>query len=144
MAFKLLQFLMDKYNFTYDIVSHDRNIIGSQEELNGSLIQSLYKNVSTNCVIFYIETSCKLNCVYPTELGNSSGFFTNFIGYARLYQIFGDNIGRRGVGDAYEASNNQRNWNGIVGTIHIECMDFDFGIAPNCWPIDLWHSYFTL
>lgn len=45
-AFQLLQFMMDKYNFTYEIVKHDRNIIGSQDDFNGSLIQSLYNNVS--------------------------------------------------------------------------------------------------
>lgn len=45
-AFKLLQFLMDKYNFTYEIVKHERNIIGSQDDFNGSLLQSLYSNVS--------------------------------------------------------------------------------------------------
>lgn len=45
-AFQLFQFLMDKYNFTYDIVQHDRNIIGSYDDFNGSLLQSLYKKVS--------------------------------------------------------------------------------------------------
>lgn len=45
-AFQLLQFMMDKYNFTYEIIKHDRNIIGSQEDSNGSLLQSLYSNVS--------------------------------------------------------------------------------------------------
>lgn len=45
-AFQLLQFMMDKYNFTYEIVKHDRNIIGSQDDFNGSLIQSLHNNVS--------------------------------------------------------------------------------------------------
>lgn len=44
-AFELLEFLMYKYNFTYDIVKHDRNIIGSQDDFNGSLLESLYKNV---------------------------------------------------------------------------------------------------
>lgn len=55
-AFQLLQFMMDKYNFTYEIVKHDRNIIGSQEDFNGSLIQSLYSNVS---VIFIFICSSK-------------------------------------------------------------------------------------
>lgn len=45
-AFKLFEFLMSKYNFTYEIVQHDRNIIGSQDEYEGSLLQSLHKNVS--------------------------------------------------------------------------------------------------
>lgn len=44
-AFKLFEFLMMKYNFTYEIVKHDRNIIGSQDDLEGSLLESLYKNV---------------------------------------------------------------------------------------------------
>lgn len=44
-AFDLLQFIMDKYNFTYEIVPHDRNIIGSQEDFSGSLLHSLYSNV---------------------------------------------------------------------------------------------------
>lgn len=79
-----------------------------------------------------------------TELGNSRGIFANFIGYARLYQVFGDNIGRRWMGDAYEAPNNQRNWNGIVSAIHIECLDFDFGLTTYCRPIDLWYSHFAL
>lgn len=45
-AFKLFQFLMDKYNFSYEIVKHDRNIIGSQDDFAGSLLQNLYSNVS--------------------------------------------------------------------------------------------------
>lgn len=44
-AFKLFQFLMTKYNFTYEIIKQDRNVIGSQEDFEGSLIESLYKNV---------------------------------------------------------------------------------------------------
>lgn len=44
-AFQLLQFMMDKYNFTYKIVKHDRNVIGSQDDFSGSLLQSLYNNV---------------------------------------------------------------------------------------------------
>lgn len=39
---------MDKYNFTYEIVEHDKNIIGSREELAGSLLESLYRNVIEN------------------------------------------------------------------------------------------------
>lgn len=44
-AFKLFQFLMDKFNFTYEIVKHTKNTIGSREDMEGSLIQSLYTNV---------------------------------------------------------------------------------------------------
>lgn len=44
-AFQLLQFMMEKFNFTYEIIKHDRNIIGSPDDFNGSLLQSLYTNV---------------------------------------------------------------------------------------------------
>lgn len=44
-AFKLFEFLTIKYNFTYEIVKQGRNIIGSEEEFEGSLLESLYKNV---------------------------------------------------------------------------------------------------
>lgn len=58
-AFKLLQFLMDKYNFSYEIVKHDRNIIGSQEDFNGSLLQSLNSNVRNHyfslCFFFFFN-----------------------------------------------------------------------------------------
>ncbi|XP_031622172.1 glutamate receptor ionotropic, delta-2 [Contarinia nasturtii] len=51
-AFKLFQFLMDKFNFTYEIVKHDRNIIGSIEDLNGSLLHTLSKNDAEVAVAF--------------------------------------------------------------------------------------------
>lgn len=47
-AFKIFQFLMDKYNFTYEIVRHEKNIIGSRVQLAGSLLESLYRNVIEN------------------------------------------------------------------------------------------------
>lgn len=56
-AFQLLQFMMDKYNFTYEIIKHDRNIIGSQDDFNGSLIHSLYKNVSTLLLSIWCSVS---------------------------------------------------------------------------------------
>lgn len=52
-AFKLLQFLMDKYNFTYEIVKHQRNIIGSPDDFSGSLLQSLYSNVRPFSITIY-------------------------------------------------------------------------------------------
>lgn len=45
-AFNLLEFLMKKYNFTYEIVQHEKNIIGSREDFEGSLLESLHKNVN--------------------------------------------------------------------------------------------------
>lgn len=45
-AFQLLNFIMEKYNFTYEIVKHDRNIIGSPDDFSGSLLEVLHKNVS--------------------------------------------------------------------------------------------------
>lgn len=44
-AFKLFQFLMTKYNFTYEIIKQERNVIGSKDDFEGSLLESLYKNV---------------------------------------------------------------------------------------------------
>lgn len=54
-AFRLLEFLMEKFNFTYEIVKHDRNIIGSIEDFNGSLLQTLSKNVSIFSNIFFFH-----------------------------------------------------------------------------------------
>lgn len=44
-AFTMFHFLMDRYNFTYEIVKLEKNIIGSIDDYNGSLIQSLQTNV---------------------------------------------------------------------------------------------------
>lgn len=50
-AFNLLQFLMEKFNFTYEIVEHAKNIIGSREDFEGSLLESLY----TNVILFFFK-----------------------------------------------------------------------------------------
>lgn len=55
-AFKLFKFLTDKFNFSYEIVKHSRNIIGSREDFNGSLLETLYKKV---CNMFICEHPLK-------------------------------------------------------------------------------------
>lgn len=48
-AFQLLSFLTKKFNFTYEIVAPQFNIVGSTNDYEGSLIQLL------NSVCFHIK-----------------------------------------------------------------------------------------
>jgi CTP:phosphocholine cytidylyltransferase-like protein len=44
-AFEFFEFLMKKYNFTYNIVMSDYNIVGGSNDSEGSLMQMMLKNV---------------------------------------------------------------------------------------------------
>lgn len=44
-AFELLEFLTDKFNFTYELVRPQRNIMGSSDQYNGSILQLLETEV---------------------------------------------------------------------------------------------------
>lgn len=44
-AFQLLEFLTEKFNFTFDIVSPPKQIMGSKSDFAGSLIEMLNKSV---------------------------------------------------------------------------------------------------
>lgn len=58
-SFKLFEFLTKKYNFTYEIIPHDRNIIGSQDDLEGSLLESLYTNVNISRIFIKCDKNVK-------------------------------------------------------------------------------------
>lgn len=45
-AFELIDFLMEKFNFTYEVLVPKGNIIGSQTDFSDSLIEMLNKSVS--------------------------------------------------------------------------------------------------
>lgn len=149
-AFRLLQFLMDKYNFTYDIVKHDRNIIGSQDDFTGSLMQSLYTNVRTcdYIIVKFYRSSPKCNIVF--RLYNLLGiwvgcrFSAGSFRYAWFHQVLVYHIVWRWMVDANETSNNIGHWYWTIGTVYTECMDFDFDFAACCRPIDLRHHLYTV
>lgn len=44
-AFELIDFLQDKFNFTYDVVVPEKNIIGSNADFRQSLLEKLNKSV---------------------------------------------------------------------------------------------------
>lgn len=44
-AFKIFEFLTDKFNFTYEIVNTTANVIGSSSEMEGSILESLNQTV---------------------------------------------------------------------------------------------------
>lgn len=44
-AFELLEFLTEKFNFTYELVRPQRNILGSSDQYNGSILQLLETEV---------------------------------------------------------------------------------------------------
>lgn len=44
-AFELLEFLTEKFNFTYDLVKPQRNIMGSSQQYNGSILELLETEV---------------------------------------------------------------------------------------------------
>lgn len=45
-AFQLMDFLTQKFNFTFDIVSPSKEIMGSKRDFDGSVIEMLNKSVS--------------------------------------------------------------------------------------------------
>lgn len=49
-AFQLMDFLTQKFNFTFDIVSPSKEIMGSKHDFDGSVIEMLNKSVSTPVV----------------------------------------------------------------------------------------------
>lgn len=44
-AFDVFNYFAEKFNFTYNIVPPERNLIGSVTSFNGSLIEMLYTKV---------------------------------------------------------------------------------------------------
>lgn len=50
-SFDIVDFLAEKFNFTYDVVVPDKNIIGSSTDLSGSLIEILRNQV---LILFFI------------------------------------------------------------------------------------------
>lgn len=46
-AFKVLEFLTEKFNFSINIVKLEKDIIGSQTEYKGSLVECLNESVCT-------------------------------------------------------------------------------------------------
>ena len=47
-AFQIMEFLTEKFNFTFEIVRPKSNIYGSTADMNGSLIELLKNNVIQN------------------------------------------------------------------------------------------------
>lgn len=45
-AFNLLNILMDKYNFSYELVMPKNNIVGSTNDMEGSIIELLQSGVN--------------------------------------------------------------------------------------------------
>lgn len=44
-AFRILEFLKEKFNFTVHIHLAEKNIIGSNDDYNGSVVETLAKEV---------------------------------------------------------------------------------------------------
>lgn len=47
-AFELLEFLTEKLNFTYELVRPEKNIMGSSDQYNGSILEMLDTQVIIN------------------------------------------------------------------------------------------------
>ena len=45
-AFQLLEFLTEKFNFTYEIVLTEKNVVGSTKDMDGSILKLLQDGVS--------------------------------------------------------------------------------------------------
>lgn len=52
-AFELLEFLTEKFNFTFELVRPEKNIFGSSDQYNGSIIEMLETEVLTNYRIYH-------------------------------------------------------------------------------------------
>lgn len=51
-AFELLEFLTEKFNFTYNLVRPEKNILGSTQQFNGSILEVLERQLATVAVSF--------------------------------------------------------------------------------------------
>ncbi|XP_050094606.1 glutamate receptor ionotropic, kainate 2 [Anopheles aquasalis] len=93
-AFDLLEFLMEKFNFTYELVMPQLNIVGSSNDLSGSVLELLSNGSADMAVAFlpiladarqYIRFSTGLDegewimiMVRPMESASGSGLLAPF------------------------------------------------------------------
>lgn len=54
-AFELLEFLTEKLNFSYTLVKPEKNIMGSSDQYNGSILELLDTEVGGNLVVLDLK-----------------------------------------------------------------------------------------
>uniref|UniRef100_A0A182JGR2 Ionotropic glutamate receptor C-terminal domain-containing protein n=1 Tax=Anopheles atroparvus TaxID=41427 RepID=A0A182JGR2_ANOAO len=68
-AFDLLEFLMEKFNFTYELVMPEQNIVGSSNDMAGSVLQLLVNGSADLAVAFLpILADARQHIRYSTGL----------------------------------------------------------------------------
>uniref|UniRef100_A0A182W227 Ionotropic glutamate receptor C-terminal domain-containing protein n=1 Tax=Anopheles minimus TaxID=112268 RepID=A0A182W227_9DIPT len=68
-AFDLLEFLMEKFNFTYELVMPEQNIVGSSNDMTGSVLQLLANGSADMAVAFLpILADARQHIRYSTGL----------------------------------------------------------------------------
>nr|XP_040234814.2 glutamate receptor ionotropic, delta-1 [Anopheles coluzzii] len=68
-AFELLEFLMEKFNFTYELVMPEQNIVGSSNDMAGSVLQLLTNGTADMAVSFLpILADARQHIRYSTGL----------------------------------------------------------------------------
>uniref|UniRef100_A0A182QRA1 Ionotropic glutamate receptor L-glutamate and glycine-binding domain-containing protein n=1 Tax=Anopheles farauti TaxID=69004 RepID=A0A182QRA1_9DIPT len=68
-AFDLLEFLMEKFNFTYELVMPEQNIVGSSNDMGGSVLQLLANGTADMAVAFLpILADARQHIRYSTGL----------------------------------------------------------------------------
>lgn len=89
-SFQIIGFLQEKFNFTYDVVVPQDNIIGSTADLDRSLIEMVNNSVSAehpfNPVPIYPKSSM-------TAGGSGRRLYTLAVGAAHLCLLFHDHTG---------------------------------------------------
>lgn len=104
-AFKVLEFLTEKFNFTINIVPLEKNIIGSKVDYAGSLVQVLNESVRTNFqqrhfnaqkkTIFHtrLRTWHAYSISIQIESGLSGSFHTAVGSHTQSTYLFDDGTG---------------------------------------------------
>lgn len=88
-SFQIIEFLQKKFNFTFDVVVPQDNIIGSTTDLDRSLIEMVNNTVSESL------GNLKRNFHVHSMIGCGSGcgFYTIAVGAAKLCVLLDDHVG---------------------------------------------------